>query len=99
MKMPARGPIFLPSQPNSSAAGKPMNCTSHCLLFAGGTSTYRDLPLRLADFGLLHRYERSGVTSGLTRVRSYAQDEAHFFCNPDQIEGEVSRVLAKLFAN
>ena len=79
-------------------AVKPMNCPSHCLLFATGTRSYRDLPLRIADFGRLHRYERSGVTAGLTRVRSFAQDDAHIFCTPDQIEGEVSRVIDMLFA-
>ena len=79
-------------------AVKPMNCPSHCLLFSGGTRSYRDLPLRLADFGRLHRYERSGVTAGLTRVRSFAQDDAHIFCTPDQIESEVSRVIDMLFA-
>jgi threonyl-tRNA synthetase len=58
----------------------------------------RDLPLRLADFGRLHRYERSGVTAGLTRVRSFAQDDAHIFCTPDQIEAEVAAVVEMIFA-
>jgi threonyl-tRNA synthetase len=79
-------------------AVKPMNCPSHCLLYAGGTRSYRDLPLRLADFGRLHRYERSGVTAGLTRVRSFSQDDAHIFCTPDQIESEIARVVEMLFA-
>jgi len=78
-------------------AVKPMNCPSHCLLYAGTTRSYRDLPLRLADFGRLHRYERSGVTAGLTRVRSFAQDDAHIFCTPDQIEAEVAAVVEMIF--
>jgi len=78
-------------------AVKPMNCPSHCLLYGMSTRSYRDLPIRLADFGRLHRYERSGVTAGLTRVRSFSQDDAHIFCTPDQIEGEVGRVIDMLF--
>jgi len=74
-------------------AVKPMNCPSHCLLYAGTKRSYRDLPLRLADFGRLHRYERSGVTAGLTRVRSFSQDDAHIFCAPEQIEAEVATVM------
>jgi threonyl-tRNA synthetase len=79
-------------------AVKPMNCPSHCLMYAATTRSYRDLPLRLADFGRLHRYERSGVTAGLTRVRSFAQDDAHIFCTPDQIEAEVAAVIETIFA-
>jgi threonyl-tRNA synthetase len=71
---------------------KPMNCPGHTFIYAAKKRSYRDLPLRLADFGRLHRYEKSGVTSGLTRVRSFSQDDAHIFCAPDQIEGEM-RVL------
>jgi threonyl-tRNA synthetase len=78
-------------------AVKPMNCPSHCLLYGMSTRSYRDLPIRLADFGRLHRYERSGVTAGLTRVRSFSQDDAHIFCTPHQIEGEVGRVIDMLF--
>ena len=74
-------------------AVKPMNCPSHCLLYAGTKRSYRDLPLRLADFGRLHRYERSGVTAGLMRVRSFSQDDAHIFCAPEQIEAEVATVM------
>jgi len=72
---------------------KPMNCPGHCLLFASESHSYRDLPLRIADFGRLHRYERSGVTQGLTRVRSFAQDDAHIFCRADQIEGEIASLF------
>jgi threonyl-tRNA synthetase len=78
-------------------AVKPMNCPSHCLLYAEGKRSYRDLPLRLADFGRLHRYERSGVTAGLTRVRSFSQDDAHIFCAPEQIDAEVTSVVEMIF--
>jgi threonyl-tRNA synthetase len=71
---------------------KPMNCPAHCLMYAEGRPSYRDLPQRLADFGRLHRYELSGATSGLTRVRSFSQDDAHIFCTPDQVEEEVGGV-------
>ena len=74
-----------------------MNCPTHCLIFGTGKSSYRDLPIRLADFGRLHRYEKSGVTHGLTRVRTFCQDDAHVFCTPDQIEGEIARVSEMIF--
>ncbi len=70
-------------------AVKPMNCPAHCLIYANSLRSYRDLPIRYADFGRLHRYERSGQTSGLTRVRSFTQDDAHVFCTPEQVEAEV----------
>lgn len=72
---------------------KPMNCPGHTILYGAKKHSYRDLPLRYADFARLHRFERSGVLSGLTRVRSFAQDDAHIFCTPEQIESEVSGVL------
>ncbi len=78
-------------------AVKPMNCPSHCLMYAAGKRSYRELPLRLADFGRLHRYERSGVTAGLTRVRSFSQDDAHIFCTPEQIDAEVTSVVEMIF--
>ncbi|MSQ41279.1 MAG: threonine--tRNA ligase [Dehalococcoidia bacterium] len=68
---------------------KPMNCPGHALMYASRLRSYRDLPVRYADFGRLHRYERSGVTHGLTRVRTFSQDDAHIFCRPDQIHQEV----------
>jgi threonyl-tRNA synthetase len=71
---------------------KPMNCPSHCVLFGSVRHSYRELPIRMADFGRLHRYERAGATHGLTRVRSFAQDDAHIFCRLDQIEAEVVAV-------
>ena len=74
-------------------AMKPMNCPGHCLMFAGKIRSYRDLPLRYADFGVLHRNELSGALSGLTRVRRFQQDDAHIFCRDDQIEEEVLGAL------
>ncbi|RME15198.1 MAG: threonine--tRNA ligase, partial [Bdellovibrio sp.] len=68
---------------------KPMNCPGHCLLYSMEKKSYRDLPWRVADFGRLHRYERSGVLHGLTRVRSFAQDDAHIFCRMDQLQEEI----------
>jgi threonyl-tRNA synthetase len=72
---------------------KPMNCPGHCLIFKHDTKSYRDLPIRLADFGVLHRNEVSGALSGLTRVRRFQQDDAHIFCTSDQIFDEVLSVL------
>lgn len=68
---------------------KPMNCPGHCLLYASDHRSYRDLPWRVADFGRLHRHERSGVMHGLTRVRSFAQDDAHIFCTMGQLQSEI----------
>ena len=75
---------------------KPMNCPSHTFIYASKKRSYRDLPIRLADFGRLHRYEKSGVTAGLTRVRSFSQDDAHIFCTPEQIEQEIACLLDML---
>ncbi len=80
-----------------SSSVKPMNCPSHCLLFGGKAHSYRDLPRRIADFGRLHRYERSGVVTGLTRVRTFSQDDAHIFCTPDQIAGEITALFDFIF--
>ena len=74
-------------------AMKPMNCPGHCLMFANSIRSYRDLPLRFADFGVLHRNELSGALSGLTRVRRFQQDDAHIYCREDQIESEVLGAL------
>lgn len=68
---------------------KPMNCPSHCLIYKRSLVSYRDLPIRLADFGDLHRNELSGSLSGLLRVRKFRQDDAHIFCRQDQIEEEI----------
>jgi threonyl-tRNA synthetase len=75
---------------------KPMNCPGHALIYANDTRSYRDLPLRLADFGRLHRYERSGVLAGLLRVRSLVQDDAHIYCRVDQIGQEVNGFISML---
>jgi len=80
-----------------SSSVKPMNCPSHCLLYGSRAHSYRDLPRRIADFGRLHRYERSGVVTGLTRVRSFAQDDAHIFCTPEQIEEEITTLFEFVF--
>jgi len=69
---------------------KPMNCPAAAVLFGSQLHSYRDLPLRYADFGRLHRFERSGVTHGLTRVRTFSQDDAHIFCTPEQVESEIT---------
>ncbi|XP_022152398.1 threonine--tRNA ligase, mitochondrial 1-like isoform X2 [Momordica charantia] len=72
---------------------KPMNCPGHCLMFQHRVRSYRELPLRLADFGVLHRNEASGALTGLTRVRRFQQDDAHIFCRENQIKDEVRGVL------
>ena len=74
-------------------AVKPMNCPAAALLYGSQLHSYRELPLRYADFGRLHRYERSGVTHGLTRVRTFSQDDAHIFCAPEQVESEVASFI------
>ena len=76
---------------------KPMNCPSHCLIYGSRAHSYRELPLRLADFGRLHRYERSGVVQGLTRVRTFSQDDGHIFCTPGQIGAEVDALFDLMF--
>lgn len=75
---------------------KPMNCPGHCLLFGSKKKSYRELPYRMADFGRLHRYERSGVMHGLTRVRTFCQDDAHVFCRFDQLQDEISQLMTFL---
>jgi threonyl-tRNA synthetase len=72
---------------------KPMNCPGHCLLFASQKRSYRDLPIRFADFSPLHRNEIHGALSGLTRVRRFHQDDGHIFCRPSQIREEISKTL------
>ena len=75
---------------------KPMNCPAAALIYASQLRSYRELPMRLADFGRLHRYERSGVTHGLTRVRTFSQDDAHIFCTPEQIGNETRSFIQML---
>jgi threonyl-tRNA synthetase len=72
---------------------KPMNCPGHCLMFGSAIRSYRDLPIRYADFGVLHRNELSGALTGLTRVRRFQQDDGHIFCREDQITEEVLGAL------
>lgn len=72
---------------------KPMNCPHHCEVFAWKPRSYKDLPLRIAEFGTVYRYEMSGELHGLTRVRSFTQDDAHIFCRPDQVKDEFLRVI------
>ena len=74
-------------------AMKPMNCPGHCLMFGSAIRSYRDLPIRYADFGVLHRNELSGALTGLTRVRRFQQDDGHIFCTEEQIEQEVVATL------
>ena len=72
---------------------KPMNCPHHCEIYKAFPRSYRDLPLRLAEFGTVYRYEQSGELHGLTRVRGFTQDDAHIFCAPEQIKGEFLKVM------
>jgi threonyl-tRNA synthetase len=72
---------------------KPMNCPHHCEIFKSQPRSYRDLPLRLAEFGTVYRYEQSGELHGLTRVRGFTQDDAHLFCTPDQLLEEFQKVI------
>lgn len=76
---------------------KPMNCPGHCIIFDSRPRSYRELPIRMADFGVLHRNELSGTLSGLTRVRRFQQDDAHIFCREDQIKSEVTAALSFVF--
>ena len=83
---------------NRMYAIKPMNCPCHIQVFNQGLKSYRDLPLRLAEFGSCHRYEPSGSMHGLMRVRSFVQDDGHIFCTEEQIQAEVADFMAMLFA-
>ncbi len=76
---------------------KPMNCPGHCLMYGMTRRSYRELPMRIADFGRLHRFERSGVTQGLTRVRTFCQDDAHIFCTLDQMQSEIGRFIDMVY--
>jgi threonyl-tRNA synthetase len=72
---------------------KPMNCPHHCEIYKGKPRSYKDLPLRFAEFGTVYRYEQSGELHGLTRVRGFTQDDAHIFCRPDQLKDEFKKVI------
>jgi threonyl-tRNA synthetase len=86
--------MFLLTVEEEEYGVKPMNCPGHCYLYAIGKHSYRDLPIRYADFSRLHRFEPSGTLAGLTRVRSMAQDDAHIYCTPDQLDAELERFIA-----
>jgi threonyl-tRNA synthetase len=86
--------MFLMSVHDGEYGVKPMNCPGHCYLFAARKYSYRDLPIRFADFSRLHRFEQSGVLSGLTRVRSFAQDDAHIYCTPEQLDSELEQFVS-----
>ena len=88
--------MYFTKQDERENALKPMNCPSHCLLFGSEKHSYRELPLRMADFGRLHRYEKSGSLHGLSRVRTFCQDDAHIFCTMDQIKAEIVRFIELL---
>lgn len=78
------------------AAVKPMNCPGHCLIYSSKKRSYRDLPLQMAEFGRVHRHEKSGAVNGLFRVRSFVQDDAHIFCQPDQILDMVTLCMKQI---
>ena len=86
--------MFLMTADEDEYGVKPMNCPGHCYLFATRKYSYRELPIRFADFSRLHRFEASGTLHGLTRVRSMAQDDAHIYCTHDQIEAELASFVA-----
>jgi threonyl-tRNA synthetase len=89
-----RDDMFLMTLDEDEYGVKPMNCPGHCYLYATRKHSYRDLPIRYADFSRLHRFEPSGTLAGLTRVRSMAQDDAHIYCTPEQLEAEVAAFIA-----
>lgn len=85
-------PIHTPEE-NEEYLLKPMNCPHHCEIYKVKPRSYKDLPLRMAEFGTVYRYEQSGELHGLTRVRSFTQDDAHIFCTPDQLKSEFLKVV------
>jgi threonyl-tRNA synthetase len=85
-------PIKTPDE-NEEFLLKPMNCPHHCEIYKTKPRSYRDLPIRLAEFGTVYRYEQSGELHGLTRVRGFTQDDAHIFCRPDQVKEEFVKVI------
>ncbi len=90
--------MFLTSSEDREFAIKPMNCPAHLQIYNQGLKSYRDLPLRMAEFGSCHRNELSGALHGLMRVRGFTQDDAHIFCTEDQIESEVAQLLELTFS-
>ncbi len=89
-------PITTPAE-NEEFLLKPMNCPHHCEIYKYKPHSYKDLPVRLAEFGTVYRYEQSGELHGLTRVRGFTQDDAHLFCRPDQIKDEFCKVIDIIF--
>jgi len=89
-----RDEMFVTETENRQYAVKPMNCPCHVQIYNNGLKSYRDLPLRLSEFGNCHRSEPSGALHGLMRVRNFVQDDAHIFCTEDQIQSEVSKLLS-----
>lgn len=88
--------MFIVDDEDTISSLKPMNCPSHMLIFKSKQRSYRDLPLRIHDQGVLHRNEKSGVLSGLTRVRMFSQDDAHLFVTPDQLKDEIMTLLGMI---
>ncbi len=88
-----RDNMYFTKQDNREYAVKPMNCPGHTLIYKTKQRSYRELPLRLAEFGKVHRFERSGVTHGMMRVRAFTQDDAHHFCTEDQLQGEIGHLI------
>lgn len=90
-------PIFAPHQEGQEEPEtfllKPMNCPHHCEIYKSKPHSYKELPIRYAEFGTVYRYEQSGELHGLTRVRGFTQDDAHIFCRPDQVEEEFKKVI------
>lgn len=89
--------MFLTSSENRDYAVKPMSCPCHVLVFNQGLKSYRDLPLRLSEFGSCHRNEPSGSLHGIMRIRGFVQDDAHIFCTPEQIKSEAKKVIDLVF--
>ena len=88
-----RDDMFTTASENRTYAIKPMNCPCHIQVFNQGLKSYKDLPIRLAEFGSCHRNEPSGALHGLMRVRNFTQDDAHIFCTEEQIQAEVSTFI------
>jgi threonyl-tRNA synthetase len=88
--------MFLTESENRTYAVKPMSCPGHIQVFCQGVRSYRELPLRFAEFGNCHRNEPSGSLHGLMRVRNFVQDDGHIFCTEDQIAGEVTAFIQQL---
>src|SRR5207247_10732807 len=91
-----RDNMFLVESENQTFSLKPMNCPESTFIYRSKLRSYRDLPLRLSEWGALHRNERSGTLSGLTRVRQFTQDDAHIYVRPDQLREEIEALLGEV---